>query len=191
MATRLPTNAIRRWPALAVALLGAALVFVPPRAAADSPRTPVAIATRVYRDTPESISSGTQAVLSFTGARFDTLADAGLMPMWAPAAPQTVSCPQPGIYLATLNVDFAKNAAGYRTAAIFEVSSNQFVAVMEVPAVYGDSTTLNLSSGPVKLSGANGGFQAFVFQNSGVSLNVNSDPQYTPELSVVRLAPLG
>lgn len=145
-------------------------------------------ACRVYSNAAVSVTNNTQRSVPFTNARFDTLSDAGLTPMWSSSvASDTIYCRQPGIWEATAQVEFATNATGWRVAAIQEIASGVLVAAQEVPAVTGETTNLSLSSGPVKLTGITGGFQLLVNQNSGGALNVDSAAQYTPEMGVVQL----
>jgi hypothetical protein len=139
---------------------------------------------RVYRSSAQSIPSGVQTAISFSGIRHDTMS--GINPMWAVGDPTHVILRTPGIYIATAGVEFAANNSGERTVGILETASNQFIAIEERNAVAGDSTDITCSSGPFYVAAASS-FRVFVFQNSGLALNVNPSPAYSPEFSVAMI----
>ena len=141
-------------------------------------RTP---SCRVYRNAVQSIPSGDQTAVSFTTVRHDTLAPT--THMWAAGDPTHVVIAHPGIYIATACVEFAVNAVGLRAVALFDTTSNLFIAITEVGAVNGDTTDLTCSSGPFNVPAASS-FQLFVIQTSGGALNLNASPAFSPELSV-------
>lgn len=146
-----------------------------------NPRVP---SCRVYRSAAQSIATGVQTAVSFTTARHDTMS--AVSPMWSASDPTHVLLATPGIYVATACVEFAANAAGERGVAIFDTASNQFIAVVEVPPVNGDTTDISCSSGPFYVPAASS-FQVFVFQTSGGALNLDASPAYTPEFSVAMI----
>lgn len=139
---------------------------------------------RVYRSSAQSIPNASQTTLSFSNVRHDTLA--GISPMWAASDPTRVVIATPGLYLASVCVEFDGNATGERAVALFDTASNQFFAVEERGAVAGDSTDVTCSSGPFYVAAASS-FQVYVYQNSGAALNVNAVPAYSPELSVAMI----
>jgi len=139
---------------------------------------------RVYAGAPQSIPNGAQTAIIFSSVRHDTMA--GIEPMWTASDPTKVVLRTPGLYVATACVEFEANNSGERTAGIFDTASNQFIAIEEVAAVQGDSTDITCSSGPFLVT-APSSFQLFVFQNSGVALNVNASPAYSPELAVAMI----
>jgi hypothetical protein len=139
---------------------------------------------RVYRSSAQTIPNAGQTLLSFTAARHDTMS--GIDPMWSAGDPTRVAIHTPGIYIATACVEFAANAAGMRTVALFDTAANQFFAIEESPPVGGDTTDLTCSSGPYYVAAATS-FQVYVFQNSGAALEVNASPAYSPEFSVAMI----
>ncbi|HEX6511715.1 MAG TPA: hypothetical protein VF157_05415 [Chloroflexota bacterium] len=139
---------------------------------------------RVYRSSAQSIPTGSQTILSFTNVRHDSMS--AINPMWTAGDPTHVIVRTPGVYIATACVEFAANAAGQRTVAIFDTASNQFFAIDECNAVNGDTTDLTCSSGPFYVP-ATSSFQVYVFQNTGAALNVNASAAYSPEFSVAML----
>lgn len=139
---------------------------------------------RVYRASAQSIPSGVQTAISFSAVRHDTMS--AISPMWSAGDPTHVLMQTPGLYIATACIEFAANTTGERTVAILDTASNQLIAVDERNAVAGDSTDVTCTSGPFYVAAASS-FQVLVFQNSGVSLNVNAVPAYTPEFAVAMI----
>jgi hypothetical protein len=145
---------------------------------------PAVPSCRVYRASAQSIPNGSQTILSFSAARHDTMS--AINPMWTLADPTHVFVRTAGVYMATACVEFATNAVGERGVAIFDTASNQFIAIEERSAVSGDSTDITCSSGAFYVAAASS-FQVYVFQTSGVALNVDSGAAYTPEFSVAMI----
>jgi hypothetical protein len=139
---------------------------------------------RVYRAAAQSIPSGSQTILSFSAVRHDTMS--GIEPMWTAGDPTSVAVRTPGIYIATAGVEFAANATGERTVAIFDTASNQFFAIEERVAVSGDSTNITCSSGAFYVPAASS-FQVYVFQSSGAALDVDASPAFSPEFAVAMI----
>ena len=139
---------------------------------------------RVYRNAAQSIPTGVQTLISFTTLRHDTMS--AINPMWSLATPTDVIVRTPGIYLVNAGVEFATNASGERTVALFDVTANQFIAIDERAPVASDTTDVTVSGGPYLVAAATS-FQLYVFQNSGAPLNVDAISAYSPELSVAMI----
>lgn len=89
--------------------------------------------------------------------------------------------PDDGYYLVTGLVTFSSNANGFREVFITNTTSNYVMGRVRVPAISGDATTLQVTSGGTFGPGQTGTLSTY--QNSGSNLNVQE------WLSMVKIAP--
>jgi hypothetical protein len=94
---------------------------------------------------------------------------------------QYFTVPDDGYYLVTGLVTFSSNANGFREVFITNTTSNYVMGRVRVPAISGDATTLQVTSGGTFGPGQTGTLSTY--QNSGSNLNVQE------WLSMVKIAP--
>lgn len=94
---------------------------------------------------------------------------------------QYFTVPEDGYYLVTGLVTFSSNANGFREVFITNTTSNYVMGRVRVPAISGDTTTLQVTSGGTFEPGQTGTLSTY--QNSGSNLNVQE------WLSMVKIAP--
>lgn len=94
---------------------------------------------------------------------------------------QYFTVPEDGYYLVTGLVTFSSNANGFREVFITNTTSNYVMGRVRVPAISGDATTLQVTSGGTFEPGQTGTLSTY--QNSGSNLNVQE------WLSMVKIAP--
>jgi hypothetical protein len=138
-------------------------------------------AARAYNNAAISISHSTVTALTFNSERFDTnsLHDTG-------SNTSRLTAPVTGVYMISGSVQFASNATGIR-AAFIRLNGSTNIATQILPVAsstdiftFGVQTIYQLTAGDyVELT---------VFQNSGGSLNVNSDGNRSPEFAMALFA---
>jgi hypothetical protein len=138
-------------------------------------------AARVTRTADQSIPSGFATPLAFNAERYDTAN------MHSNATNSSrLTAPVTGIYAVSAQVEWAPDATGIREVTV-EKNGTVPVAIANgvpssVPFDQVVSTEVRLQAGDF--------VRAVVEQDSGTpALNVNRDPEYTPEFSMTWLAP--
>lgn len=143
---------------------------MPPQNALNYPL----VGCRVFHNTAQSILTGNAAsTLSFNSERWDTngIHDNS-------TNNSRLTCRTAGDYLIGVNVTFASNNTGSRLVRI-RLNAATVLAQIVQPAAPDLSTVLQLTAYyPLAV---NDYVEAEVAQTSGVSLNINANPNYSPE----------
>lgn len=136
---------------------------------------------RVYNSAALSIPNGLVTALTFNSERYDTdnihSTSSNTSRLTATTA---------GTYLIIANVSFASNTTGERVCRI-RLNGTTTIGNVAAAPVTGDSTTQSVSTQYALAAGDYVEVEAF--QTSGGALNVEANANYSPEFSMIRLAP--
>ena len=136
-------------------------------------------AAHVTRTGPQSIPDNVETALQFDSERYDTAA------MHDNATNNSrMTAPVPGIYAVTAQIDWAFDVDPGRELSIRR-NGGTAVAFAREGA---DNVTLQQVTTQIKLQ-AGDYIEAIVFQESGADLNVLTQGEYSPELSMAWVAP--
>lgn len=136
----------------------------------------------VYHNTTQSISNNTTTVLAFNSERRD---DSAFHDTATNNSRLTVPTAMPGWYMITGNVEFAGDINGVRQVGIQLNGATVIALNLQQAALAGTITRVNVST--LYYLAATNYVELIVYQNSGISLNINSGAQYTPEFRMVRV----
>ncbi len=136
-----------------------------------------AIAARAYNSVNLSINNATPTALTFDSERFDT---DGIHSTASNTG--RLTCVTAGKYVITGHVQFDNNATGFRTISIRLNAGATIIAAQASNAVNGDST--NLSITVIYDLATNDYVQLYVYQNSGVALNVVASANFGCEFEM-------
>lgn len=142
--------------------------------------TRVTFAARVYNSATIAIGNATATALTFNSERRDD----GALHSTAGSTDQIV-VPRDGWGIVWANVEFDSNATGFRTVSVRKNGSTTIIGAEQAGAVSGSGTIIGatcldyLTKGDV--------LRCYVYQNSGVSLNVAGGLGYSPEFGLIML----
>lgn len=131
--------------------------------------------TRVRRTTNQSINNASATAISFDAERWD---DAN---MWVIGTPTRVTIPAPGWYDVSASVRWA-SGAGTKRQLKFQLNGTTDIDVEDTPPMASDhyqsiSTSYFFAAGDY--------LELFVYQDAGGALNIVTDANISPEMTVV------
>ncbi|MBA7659130.1 hypothetical protein ES703_67095 [subsurface metagenome] len=134
---------------------------------------------RAYHDANQSIPTATWTILSLNSELRDTDNIHDNI-----TNNHRLTCRTAGVYQVTLQAEFWNNPTGYRT---LRINDNVHPAIAEVKLdASGSIHTTFITSTQIKLA-VNDYVIPYVYQTSGVALNVMSIPHYSPVFSMQRI----
>lgn len=135
----------------------------------------VMLNARVYRNTNQTFASS--AIVSFTSVRYDT------GQFWDSGFPTRLTAKQAGLYYLHGSVAWASHGGTFRLMGLM-INGSTFLAANRNP-------NISASEGVVSTlyrASANDYFELYVEHNNPGSTSIITSGNYTPEMSVVRLA---
>jgi len=131
---------------------------------------------RVYKATAQIISNDSPTSIIFSSEEYDTNS------MHSNSVDNTlIKINTAGIYIINLNVVFASNSSGRRSAWI-SLPGSEYIASMTLPAINGEETSINITA--VQYFNVGDNLSAVVYQSSGGNLNLLALSSLSPYLSV-------
>ncbi|HEY8342211.1 MAG TPA: hypothetical protein VIK75_04270, partial [Calditerricola sp.] len=139
---------------------------------------------RIARTSAQAITSGVSTPISWQG-RYPGYNSAG---MWGPNQPDLtqIFAPESGKYLIVCTIRWAANGNGYRLAAIKVNGGDNISKKQEVPVA--GNPMYQQVTGVVHLN-AGDYIQIVVLQNSGATLNLETETQTAPVLTMIKIGP--
>jgi len=134
------------------------------------------IGARVFRTSSQSIPSGTQTAIAFTGARYNASG------IWTAGAPTRFTCNTAGKYLIGGCLSTDPNGSGVRQIGIF-LNGTTYIALHQ-----GDNNMIHCAVSCVYNLAVNDYLQLITYQDSGVALNVIPYTAHSPEFYMHLLA---
>jgi hypothetical protein len=139
-------------------------------------------AANVTNSTNIEVASGEPTVLTFNSERFDVGA------LHAPSSSQ-LQAPVAGTYVVVANVGFAGSSSTGQRRITIRQNGGPTVASAQVDAT--SQNQLHLDLAQVIHLGVGDYVELVAFQNSGSSVSVLQDGQYSPEFSMAWIGPSG
>lgn len=146
---------------------------------ANTIKTPMC---RAYSNASIAVGTGAVVKLTFNAERFDTDTIHDTV-----TNNSRLTCKTAGVYQITANFYFENNSAGnYREGRILYNNSTYIGMDIKTP-ITGDVTAFSMTT--IYELAVNDYVEIDVLQNSGSTLNVVANGNYSPEFSMVRVAP--
>jgi hypothetical protein len=147
---------------------------------------PVAMAgCRAYHNANQSIATATLTVLAFNSERYDTDAYHDLV---TNNSRLTVPAGLAGKYLITAHVNWAANADANERAIGIRLGGTTFIAYNNGPGINVAGIQMHSTATTVYDLAVGNYIEITVFQASGVALNVLASANYSPEVTMTRVA---
>lgn len=149
---------------------------------ATGPSGDVGPAARVTNPIAQEIPSGTSTPLAFTALRDGSDPD-----VFDAGAPTRLTAPVAGWYLITGSVNWEPNDDGLRSLAIEQNDSTNIADVTQ-PALAGEGVSTPQSISTLWYLAAGEFVELVVLQDSGVTIDVTSEADFSPEFAMARVA---
>ena len=143
-----------------------------------------AINARVYHDTVQTISNSTWTALAFNSERFDTGGGATSGIHHNSTNNSRLTIATAGVYTIWGGIEWVGNSSGSFRIMRITVNGSTEIAHQSQP---GASAGQRMSLSTIWSFSANDYVELFVFQNSGGSLNIPGDNNYSAEFAIAKL----
>lgn len=137
-------------------------------------------ACRVYNDSNQNILTATDLALAFNQERFDT----DTMHVLTAGLNTRITFNTAGVYVITLSVTWSANASGDRKIRI-RLNGSTLIASDERSSDQNDD--FDHAIGTTYKFAVNDYIEAYLGQNSGVTLQILNNGNYSPEMAAVRV----
>lgn len=136
-------------------------------------------ACRVFSSANQNILTATDTTITFDSERFDTDT------MWVVGSPTRITCNTAGVYIVTFCMTWSANASGDRK---IRVRLNGSTLIVSDERSSGQNDPFDHSTSTLYKFAAGDYIEAYVGQNSGVTLQSEANGNYAPEFAAVRVA---
>jgi len=137
------------------------------------------VTAKVYHNAAQAVASGAGPYLAFNSERWDTDSFHDTV-----TNNSRLTIPANGYYLITTNIEFSGHSTGVRVVNIVVNRTTAIASITFNPSHGGSQNSMVTT---IHYLTAGQYVETQVYQNSGISLNIASAGDYTPEFSIVKL----
>jgi hypothetical protein len=141
-------------------------------------------AVRAYHNANQSLTTATATALAFNSERFDQAGGVAATHHDVTTNNSRLTCLYAGIYQISGNIEWPANATGIRILIIRLNGTTEIARTAQI-ALSANALQQNLT-GLYSLA-VNDYLELVAYQNSGAGLNVNAQPNQSPEFMMVRV----